>query len=80
MKSRVKENKELLEAYLVYVGQLEPGVSVEKFNSSNFSIIAGALIDISQSLAVIADSMSKEETESTTAVLKIPEPRSSRNL
>ena len=60
MKSRVEENKELLETYGELVEQFGPGTSLETVNSTTLSIIGTVLIDISQSLAVIADAMSKE--------------------
>lgn len=62
MKSRVEENKELLKTYgkLVRRKTWAEVASLEKTNSITLSIIGAALLDISQSLAVIADSMSKE--------------------
>lgn len=61
MKSRVEENKELLETYekLVRRKTWAEVASLEKTNSITLSIIGAALLDISQSLAVIADAMSK---------------------
>lgn len=69
MKSRVKENKELLDVYEELVGQVGPGTSLEKINSVTLSIVGTALLDISQSLAVIADAMSKEESDDSNSVI-----------
>lgn len=69
MMSRVKLNKELLDAYEEYAMQLKPSDSLEKINSTKLSIIASALIDISQSLAMIADAMNKEETNDSNSVI-----------
>ena len=71
MKSRVEENKELLETCkkLVRRSTWADVVSLEKTNSTTLSVIGAALIDISQSLAVIADAMSKEETDDPNSVI-----------
>ena len=60
-----EENKELIEYYekLVRGATWSEVASLEKINSTTLSIIGAALLDISQSLAVIADAMSKEESD-----------------
>lgn len=62
MKSRVEENNELVKIYeqLVRRKTWTEVASLEKTNSITLSIIGAALLDISKSLAVIADAMSKE--------------------
>lgn len=69
MKSRVEENKELIESYVHSCEKINPFTSLEQINSITFSTIEAALIDISQSLAVIADAMSKEETDDPNSVI-----------
>lgn len=63
--SRVEENKEVMEAYKLSCEKINPFTSLDQINSVTFSIMEAALLDISKSLAVIADAMSKGEKEET---------------
>ena len=60
--SRTEENKELIRLYAVTSKQLdETCVPLDKLNSMTFSMIEAALLDISMSLAVIADKLTEKE-------------------
>ena len=69
MKSRGDENEEILEAYKLSCEKVNQFTPLERINSLTFSIMEAALIDISQSLAVIADAMSKEEANDPNSVI-----------
>ena len=63
--SRTNENKTLIELYAVTSKKLdETCMPSDKLNSMTFTMIEAALLDISMSLAVIADKLTeKEETK-----------------
>lgn len=58
--SRVKDNKTMAQWVLEQTGQ---SMTFQEGMINNMNILNSILLDISQSLAVIADRMSGEETE-----------------